>query len=47
MENEGHKVSRAEFEQNLLEKFGDASFFEDIGPPLIADMEFDFRSHKI
>ncbi len=43
MEREGHKVSRAEFEQNLLEKLEDAGFIEDIGPLLIADSGFDFR----
>lgn len=43
MEHEGHKVSRAEFEQNLLEKLEDATFVEDIGPLLIADSHFDFR----
>ena len=43
MEHEGHMVSRAEFEQNLLEKLEDATFVEDIGPLLIADSEFDFR----
>ena len=43
MEHEGHKMSRAEFEQNLLEKLEDSSFIEDIGPLLIAGSPFDFR----
>jgi len=43
MEHEGHKVSRAEFEQNLLEKLRDATFIEDIGPLLTSDSDFDFR----
>lgn len=43
MEHEGHKISRAEFEKNLLEKLEDATFVEDIGPLLIADSDFDFR----
>jgi hypothetical protein len=43
MAHEGHLVSRAEFEQNLLEKLEDATFVEDIGPLLIADSGFDFR----
>jgi len=46
MENEGHKISRAEYEQNLLEKFNDASFLEDVVPLLIASSGFDFREAK-
>ena len=46
MENEGHKISRAEFERNLLEKFDDASFPEDVIPLLVADNGFDFREAK-
>lgn len=44
MEYEEHKISRAEFEQNLLEKLEDPVFIEDIGPLLIADSHFDFRA---
>jgi hypothetical protein len=43
MEQEGHKISRAVFEQNLLEKLEDAAFIEDIGTLLIAGCDFDFR----
>ncbi|MBN1663984.1 MAG: nucleotidyl transferase AbiEii/AbiGii toxin family protein [Deltaproteobacteria bacterium] len=46
MEHEGHKLSRAEFEQNLLEKFEDTSFLDDIGPLLVTDREFDFSEAK-
>lgn len=42
MEREGNKVSRAEFEQNLLIKLKDATFTEDVGPLLIADTNYDF-----
>lgn len=38
---EGHKVSRAEFEQNLYEKLGDPRFIADIGPLVVADSGFD------
>ncbi len=41
MEQEGHKVSRAEFEQNLSEKLGDPRFIADIGPLVVADSGFD------
>ena len=33
-------------EQNLLEKFNDASFLEDVVPLLIASSGFDFREAK-
>jgi predicted nucleotidyltransferase component of viral defense system len=46
MENEGHKISKAEFERNLLEKFDDASFTEDVIPLLVADSGFDFLEAK-
>jgi predicted nucleotidyltransferase component of viral defense system len=42
MENEGHKVSRAEFEKNLSEKFDDHNFIRDIEPLIIADTGYDF-----
>ena len=41
MEREGHRVSRAEFEKNLLAKHKVATFSEDVGPLLIADVVFD------
>jgi len=37
MEHEGNKVSRAEFEENLIEKLKDPNFVEDIKPLLVAD----------
>ena len=42
MENEGHKVSRAEFEKNLSEKLNDQNFIRDIEPLIIADTGYDF-----
>lgn len=44
MESEGHKVSRAEFEQNLLVKLRDDTFSKDVGPLLITDVAFDFST---
>jgi predicted nucleotidyltransferase component of viral defense system len=41
LDQEGHKVSRAEFEQNLYEKIGDPRFVADIGPLVVADTGFD------
>lgn len=41
MEHEDHRVSRAEFEQNLIEKFDDPRFLDDIGPLVIADSGWD------
>jgi len=41
LDQEGHKVSRAEFEQNLYEKLGDPRFIDDIGPLVVADSGFD------
>jgi predicted nucleotidyltransferase component of viral defense system len=41
MDQEGHKVSRAEFEQNLFEKLDDPRFIADIGPLVVADSGFD------
>ncbi len=43
MEYEGHKVSRAELEKNLLQKFNDSRFQEDIGPLLMIGSEWDFH----
>lgn len=42
MENEGHTVSRAEFEQNLSDKFDDPGFIRDIEPLIITDTGYDF-----
>lgn len=44
MEHEGRRVSRAEFEKNLSEKFKDSRFLEDIGPLLVKDSEWDFHN---
>jgi len=41
LDKEGHKVSRAEFEQNLYEKLGDPRFIADIGPLVVAGSGFD------
>jgi predicted nucleotidyltransferase component of viral defense system len=43
MEHEGHRVSRAEFEKNLREKFNDPRFLEDIGPLLMKSSGWDFH----
>lgn len=43
MEHEDHRVSRAEFEKNLSEKFEDPRFLEDIGPLLMKDSGWDFH----
>jgi predicted nucleotidyltransferase component of viral defense system len=44
LEHEGHRVSRAEFEKNLGEKFKDARFLEDIGPLLMKNSGWDFQA---
>jgi len=41
MENEGRRVSRAEFERNLLAKLDDPRFIADIEPLVVADSGFD------
>lgn len=43
MEHEGHRVTRAEFEKNLFEKFQDTRFLEDIGPLLMKSSIWDFQ----
>ena len=43
MEREGHKVSRAEFEQNLRMKMNDSRFFNDIKTVVLEDTNFDFQ----
>ena len=35
------RVSRAEFEQNLVEKLDDPRFLDDIGPLIVADNGWD------
>ena len=42
MERKGLKVSRAEFEENLLKKLSDAAFREDIVPLLRDELDYDF-----
>ena len=42
MARRGLKVSRAEFEQNLLKKFDDSAFREDIVPLLRDGIEYNF-----
>jgi len=44
MQQEGHKVSRAEFERNLSEKLNDATFTKDVQPLLITGTVFDFQN---
>lgn len=44
MEHEGRRVSRAEFEENLLLKLEDHRFLEDIGPLLAPDCPCDMES---
>ena len=46
MELEGHRVSRAEFEINLNEKFKDSRFLEDIGPLLMKNSGWDIDNAK-
>lgn len=41
MENEGHRVSRAEFERNLLAKLDAPSFLADVGPLLMDARDYD------
>jgi len=42
MEHGGHQISRALFEQNLLEKKADPQFTRDIEPLLTTDSNWDF-----
>lgn len=46
LDQEGHKVSRAEFEQNLYEKLGDPRFIADIGPLVVADSGFNSAPNR-
>jgi hypothetical protein len=43
MKQEGHKVSRAQFEKNIAEKLHDAEFAADIGPLLAAGFTWDVK----
>lgn len=43
MEHEGRRVSRAEFEENILLKIEDPRFLDDIGPLLAPDCTCDTR----
>lgn len=43
MEHEGHRISRAEFENNLSEKLQDPRFLEDIGPLLLKNSGWNFQ----
>jgi predicted nucleotidyltransferase component of viral defense system len=47
MEHEQHKVTRAEFEMNLLEKLDDPRFLGDIGPLLTSTTEWAAMSAGI
>ncbi len=42
MKRKGQKVSRAEFEENLLKKLSDAAFRDDILPLLRDELDYDF-----
>lgn len=44
MEEGGHKVSRAQFEQNMAQKLQDPQFTADIGPLLAPGFSWDFDS---
>lgn len=43
MEHEGQRISRAEFEQNLIEKLNDPRFLDDVGPLVVADNGWDLE----
>jgi predicted nucleotidyltransferase component of viral defense system len=40
-EHEGHKITRAQYEENLAEKLEDPAFLADISPLLAADYEWN------
>ncbi|BCR04294.1 hypothetical protein DESUT3_13630 [Desulfuromonas versatilis] len=44
MDDGGYQITRAQFEQNLLEKRDDPQFAGDIRPLLTADAEWDFNT---
>jgi predicted nucleotidyltransferase component of viral defense system len=41
LENEGHRVTRAEFEENLAQKIDDRAFLSDVPPLLALEVSFD------
>ncbi len=43
MEHEGHRVSRAEYEDNLIEKLSHPLFAQDIGPLITAVADWNFQ----
>ncbi len=43
MEHEGHKVSRAEYEENLIKKLNHPLFSQDLGPLITADSGWNFQ----
>ena len=43
MEHEGHKVSRAEYEESLIKKLNHPLFTQDIGPLMTADSDWNFQ----
>ena len=43
MEHERHRISRAEFEHNFLEKLNDPRFIDDIGPLVIPGSGWDLE----
>jgi predicted nucleotidyltransferase component of viral defense system len=43
MEHEGHNVSQAEYEENLVKKLNDPLFIQDIGPLMRADSGWNFQ----
>jgi predicted nucleotidyltransferase component of viral defense system len=44
LENEGHTVSRAEFEMNLFEKLNDRRFLDDMAPLISTGSSWDHRA---
>lgn len=44
MDHGGHRVTRAQFEQNFAAKLGDRQFTADIGPLLAAGYEWDLHA---
>ncbi len=43
IEREGHRVSRAEYEENLLKKLKSPLFIKDVRPLVTADCPWDFQ----
>ena len=43
MKHEKHRISRAEFERNLLEKEDNRAFLDDIRPLLAAGIDYDAK----